>query len=270
MVNSWMKTPFPGAASLSFAAIALTCATPLHGQDAEPAPAAADSTAVPDRWRFGLDLALTSSSGNEDISVFTGDFSVTHLITSAYELELTGGYRYGSSHGEVVARNAKGDLKFDFAPEAAVSPFLFGSLEQDPIHRIDLRANGGAGAKYTFVRSDETEVSLSVATLYSYEDRRLVAPVGAIEPIQREGRLSWRFEGRRDFASGIRLENTTYYQPVWNKGGDYLLSFDTTARVLLNEFLAVTFGYTFERDSTPLPEVEANDSLLRAGVALQW
>lgn len=224
----------------------------------------------PDRWGFGLDLALTSSSGNENITVLTTGFKITHLITDDYELELTANYRYGMSAGEVVARNIKSDMKFDFQPEATFSPFLFASAERDPFRKLDLRAHGGAGAKYLLVSSDDTRVSFSLGALYSYEDRRLAEPTPDLAPFQREGRLSWRFKGRHELNDGIHLENTTYYQPVWNIGADYLFNSDTSVRMVVNKFLALSFGYTYERDSTPLPDVRPDDQLLRAGVSLQW
>ncbi len=235
-----------------------------------PAPAADDTLFPPDRWKFGLDFSLTSASGNEDITVLTSGFKMTHLLKSQYELELGANYRYGMSQGEVVARNAKGEAKFDFQPEAPFSPFVFATAERDPFRKLDLRAHGGAGAKYSLVETDDAEASLSLAGLYSYEDHRLDGPSPGVPKFQREARLSWRFVGRKQWGGGMSVNNTTYYQPVWDVAGDYLFSTDTTARMVLKKWIAVTFGYTFERDSTPLPDVNPNDQLIRGGISLQW
>ncbi len=248
--------------ALLLAAILLSAGTPAVAQ--------APDTASPDRWKFAADLALTSASGNENITVLTSSLNVVHLLESAYELELTARYRYGESRAAVVARNVKGNLKFDFRPEATVSPFLFGAAERDPFRRIDVRLDAGAGAKYTFARWPDGKASVSLAALYSYEDRAVAGVQPPVAAVERDARWSLRVRGAKQLSSGFTLEHTTFYQPVWDAGGDYLLNSETTARMVLRQWIAVTFAYTFERDSTPLPGVAADDRLVKAGVSLQW
>lgn len=235
-----------------------------------PALAAGQEEEAPDRWKVGLDFALTASSGNEEITVINSGLKVVHLIEEDYELDFSSGFRYGRSDGEEVARNLRGALKFDFKPQNDFSPFVFVSAERDRFKKIDLRANGGAGAKYRLWRGEKNEeATVSLATLYSYEDFA-VARAPGVDPFAREAKLSWRAKLLKTLGSNTTLDHTTFYQPVWDSYGDYQLISETTARMLVNEWLAFSFGYTFEKDSTPIAGVEEDDQLVRAGVTLQW
>jgi Protein of unknown function, DUF481 len=263
----------PGAVAGPFSRSPLppptAAASPDSRRGVEPPPAA--DTTHPRPWAFGVDLAYTSSSGNENISLLTSSFQVRHTVNNTYQLDLTGGLRYGETHGAVEARNLRGGLKWSFGPEREFSPFLFATIEQDAFRQLGLRANTGLGANYHALHRDDADIELSLAALYSYEDHHIggILPPD-VAPYFRDERLSWGFKGKKTFHTGIELQNTTQYQPVWNAFGNYLLDSETTARAVVNHWLALTFGYTFQRNSRPLPGVKANDQLVRAGVSLQW
>lgn len=239
----------------------LAVAAPLAAQD----PAEEE----PDRWKTVLDIAFTSTQGNERLTLLSSEVKLTHLLQDAYSFELMLRGRYGRSEGEEVAKNYR--LSLDFAKGRAnrLSPFLFTSAEHDPFRRLDLRANGGAGARFRFYEADGGEASVSGALLYSYEDRSGVSLNSAVAQFERDGRWSWRIQGQQEVGEGMRLEHTTFYQPIWNEGDDYLLEVTSKARALIGSRMAVTFTHSFERDSTPLPEVEKNDSLFKVGVTFE-
>lgn len=237
-----------------------------------PGPAAAPAdTTHPKSWAFGVDLSWTSSSGNENISLLTSSFQVTHHVDNAYKLELTGKFRYGETRGAVEARNLSAGLKWSLGPQRDISPFLFATVERDAFRQLGLRANSGLGVIYHAVHRSDADVELSLAALYSYEDHHIGGVVPPdVAPYFRDERISWGFKGKRTFKNGIELRNTTQYQPVWNAFGNYLLDSETTVRAIVNHWLALTFGYTFQRNSRPLPGVLADDQLVHAGVSLQW
>jgi hypothetical protein len=219
-----------------------------------------------DRWSAETAFLLTASGGNEDLTVLTTEAEITHLETSAYEASLGVRFRYGRSEGEDVAQSLQGVTSIDFRPESRWSPFLFATAENDRFKKLDLRFNGGAGLKHTFWQDDWDEVSLSGAVLYDYENLELEETEG--DGVTQSARWSWRGRVRTEFGEGRRFEQTVFFQPVWDQFDDYLLESRTSARWALNTILAFTTGFVYQRDSTPAPEVEADDWSVQMGLTL--
>ena len=220
--------------------------------------------AEPDLWKLLLDATYSGSAGNQTLSFFDGGIRVTRLDPSIVETELNARGRTGSDDGERVAESYMLTLKADALPEATWSPFVFGSAERDRFKELDLRTNAGGGVKYTFLRAEDTEVSLSLAVLHSREDLRLPDL-----PTQTDGRLSLRFKGAHELREGVRVENVSFYQPVWDVFDDYLAQSENILAVQVYSMLALTASYVYQRDSTPPPDVEADDHHVKIGVQLQ-
>src|SRR5690606_20494416 len=102
-------------------------------------------------------------------AILAAGIQVKHLQVEQYEFELDTQARYGRSDGEDIAKKLQGSVKFDFRPESRWSPFFFAQAEHDPFRSLSLRAQGGAGGKYTFWQEAESELSLSLAALYDRE-----------------------------------------------------------------------------------------------------
>ena len=230
----------------------------LAGQDVE---AVVDE---PDLWQVLLDLAYSGSAGNQNLSFFDAGARVTRTEPGIVALELNARGRSGTDDGEQVAESYMASLKADAFPEAQWSPFLFGSAERDRFRQLDLRTNAGGGVKYTFVRAEDTEVSLSLAVLHNREDFRLPDL-----PVQTNGMLSWRFKGAHQVREGVRVENVSFYQPVWDTFDDYLMQSENILAVQVFSRLAVTGSYVYQRDSTPPAEVESDDHHVKLGIQLQ-
>lgn len=249
-----------------------TAATPVAAPADSGGAARADSVKKakaprPDRWRAALDLAYTASSGNTQLSVLTAGARINHLTTHHFELEANAQVRYGRSAGKEVARTTRAGLKFDHHPLAAWTPFVFFNMEQAPFRKLDLRTHGGAGIKHTLLRSDHSTLSISTATLYSYE--ALIPPAGQVAPVRHEMRGSWRVKGTRTFSKTSRLENVTFYQPLWHRPADYLMDAQTALTVQLSRALALKVSHSYERDSTPAPGVHEADQVLTVGFLIQ-
>jgi hypothetical protein len=219
-----------------------------------------------ERWSADLGLSVNGSGGNESLTVITTDMGLTHLETERYELGFRGRARYGRSEGTEVARNVRGSLTADFGPGKRWAPFLFATAEHDRFRRLDLRLNSGAGVKRTLWRDGWDEVSLSGAVLYSYEDVSVVEAVGT--GVSHTARWSWRGRARRQVREGTRLEQVVFFQPAWDRVGDYLLEAQTSGRVALSQSLSLTTSFLFQRDSTPPPEVLPDDWSLTIGLSI--
>ncbi|MEJ2502557.1 MAG: DUF481 domain-containing protein [Gemmatimonadota bacterium] len=244
------------------AVLALLIAAPTRvlAQDDDPPP----------RWAAEVGFGLTTSGGNEKLTVLATNISVTRLDTDQYELDAGTRFRYGRSGGEDVAQNLRGNIGLDLWPRAKWSPFLFADAENDPFKRLRLRLNAGAGVKHTFYQEEWDEVSFSGALLYSREMLTVADSLAGVPGagISQTARWSWRGRARFDFGDGRRLEHTVFYQPAWDDFGDYLLEAVASARWALNTHLAFTTTLRYDRDSTPPPEVVADDWSLSVGLTL--
>ena len=228
-------------------------------------PLCAQETDEPaDLWRVLIDATYSGSAGNQSLSFFDGGLRVSRLEPQAVELELNARGRTGTDNGMRVAESYTLALKADAMPEARLSPFVFGSAERDRFKLLDLRTNAGGGVKYTFLRAEDTEVSLSLAGLHNREDFRI-----ADAPVQTDGRLSLRLKGAHELRDGVRVESVSFYQPVWDVFDDYLMQSENILAVQVFSLLAVTGSYVYQRDSTPPSDVESDDHHVKLGIQLQ-
>jgi hypothetical protein len=235
--------------------------SPLSGQD---------TTAVPrrDTWSAVVDLSFSAASGNDRTTLLTSGIRVTHLRTEIFELEWTGNVRYGRSEGREVARNMKSGVELNAIPASTLSPFIMVTGERDPFRRLDLRSGGRMGMKYTFWRAPEGSAYLSVAGLYSYENFMHTEDGPPLDS-RENARWSWWFKGSRKLGERLRIENSTTYEPVWNRAGEHFITMVTSINVPMSDQIAVLLSHTYERDSMALPGVRKDDQLLKMGLTLR-
>lgn len=231
------------------------------GQDVEPEPR------KPDSWALVVDLAFSGASGNDRTVLLSSGFQLKHLRTELFEMEWSSAVRYGRSEGREVARNLKSGFKMDIRPAARWSPFVSVTGERDPFRKLDLRSSGGAGVKYVLWKRPSGSTSLSVAGLYSYENFMNTGEVPL--DTRQTARWSWRFKGDQRLSERLRIENTTLYQPIWNRSGEYLLSALTALNVPMSERIALTLSHSYDRDSYPPEGVRKDDHLVKAGLTIR-
>lgn len=218
-----------------------------------------------DAWAFAVDLGFNGSSGNSSFAMLNTGFKVTHLRTSVAEFEVSLQYRYGESEDRVIARSTTSSVKFDLYPQATWSPFLFGTAYRDPIRHIDVRSNGGMGAKYTFWAGQSGKASISLAGIYNYEAYDYDDPATQI-PTEKTVRWSWRVKGEQTFGGKVSVENTTFYQPVWDRSSDYYVDASSTASVTVGAGVSLFVQHQYKHDETPPPGVVSDDNNLSVGL----
>lgn len=234
---------------------------PVRQQAPPPPPPA------PDRWKSQLEFGFNGSRGNTDLITLSTGFSIERREKDSFELEWSTSYRYGESENQVVARHLQSSISFDLFPTGNWSPFLYVAAERDRFKRIDLRTDGGAGAKYTLARGEATSASLSLALLHTYEN--FTATGTDPEPdIRNHARWSLRARASRRMNEGWQVENTTFYKPVHNALGDYDIDSTTKLSAILNTRLALTLSYKYRLDSTPAEGVGGEDTFLTAGLTI--
>jgi hypothetical protein len=221
-----------------------------------------------DRWRTRLDLGLNSATGNTALTTLLTGISFKRLETEEIELEFSANYRYGKSDGTTVADLFQGLFKLDVKPRAVWSPFLFASSERNPVRRVHLRANGGAGLKHTHWRTERGKSSFSLATIFNYED---LEPSGTTVLEAEKGmRWSARFKLNLYFGEGAEYEFIVFHQPVWNDFSDYYFNADTSLRVPVTGGLSLVLRYEFRHDETPAEGVKKDDGFLNVSLRFEF
>lgn len=243
-----------------FAGLALVAAAPLAAQRSSGGAGGGPAKA----WRTQLDLGFTGSSGNSSLTSLQTGVSLRRIETERIEFQASVSYRYGKSEDRVVANLLRTELKFDIVPKATWSPFLFASATRNPVRRLNLRSNGGAGGKFTFWRGARGRSSVSVAAIFNYEDFEVTDGRDA-PPSERTVRWSARYKLNLDLGSGTTIEHFTFYQPVWNVPGDFYLIMANTIQTEILGGLSLVAKHEFQRDESPPEEVVKNDQFLSVG-----
>jgi len=217
----------------------------------------------PDLWKVGVDLALSAARGNQSFVILTTGGQLVRREIEHFSLELDGQVRYGRNGGEEIARRAQAGIKFDFLPKGRWSPFVFATGDHDAMRKLQLRLQSGAGAKFTFLSNPTTTASISVAGLYDREKVREQEP-------KILARWSWRAKAERTLGNSVKVQHTTLYQPGWGTLHDYLLTTQTGINTKLNQHVALTIAYTYDRDSTPANSAGPDDQALNVGLRFEF
>lgn len=237
---------------------AVLLSPPLSAQ--VPDSAQASEQAERDGWRTQVDLGLNSSSGNSSLTTILTGISLKRLETDRIEFEISANYRYGRSEGRTITDLFQTGLKLDINPKAKWSPFLFTSTTRNPVRRLDLRANVGAGWKYTNWRTARGKNSVSLASIFNYED--FDGSGATVVETEKTARWSGRVKFNLYFGKGAEYEFITFYQPVWDELDDYYLNVDNSLRIPVVAGLSLVVRYEFRHDETPAPGVKENDNFV--------
>jgi hypothetical protein len=226
----------------------------------------------PDRWDLSTEIGLTDQSGNRVLRLFTGALKFAHREKKKYRLDGRIQSRYGKSEGEVVARSSYGSLAFELHPDGHWSPFLSAETERDPIKRLDLRVNGGAGATYSpFREKNVRTATMSLGLLYSYENLSSKDETSPEPDPRFLARWNLKAQGQQKLeSSAVTLNVLSLFQPAWGDMDDYLLRTEAGAKVSLTKRLALSVEYQLNRNAQPPSGVEPNDRLLKTGFVVDF
>ncbi|HEX7123205.1 MAG TPA: DUF481 domain-containing protein, partial [Gemmatimonadaceae bacterium] len=155
-------------------------------------------------------------------------------------------------------------------PHAAVSPFVYVSVESNLEKRISERYSLGIGAKRTFVNTGRSEASISLALLDERTEPRpnLAAPTG----ITRLTRWSWRGRLRHQFDDRLRFSHVTFWRPSIGGGGSFLIQSNSELSYQLNESVSfsVLFVDNYDSEARSRGARVYNDGQVLFGVATRW
>jgi hypothetical protein len=211
-----------------------------------------------DRWRIEVEAGLNGASGNSSYAILRTGGKVVLLQKQLMEFEASGLIRYGKNDEKVIADDATTSLKLGLWPQETWSPFVFGDWSRDAIRKLDARASGGLGVKYLFWSGEKGKASLSAAALFDYQNYR-VAPGSTDPETEKRARWSVRHMVERKLSEGATFEQVIFYQPVWNKAGDYVADVTNSVTTKVLGKLSLGVEHQYLRDATPQPGVGSDD-----------
>lgn len=137
------------------AALALVLASPLAAQEAG--------------WDGEAEVGASALFGARDQSLVTARLDFGHA-DSTWDIGSTSSFIHGRSADEsgesrLTHRGWAVEATADYLPFATISWFGLAGLESSLQRRIDLRTTGGAGVKYTWIRTESALLDASVAVL---------------------------------------------------------------------------------------------------------
>lgn len=237
--------------ALRFLAILSTlgfAGAPCGAQQKPPAPS----------WNVQLELGFNGAMGNSSFTILRTGARVKHLKTDKAEVELSTLLRYGTNDEKVIANDQRVSLKVDLWPQDTWSPFVFVDGSRDVIRKLDFRSNGGAGVKYAFWNGESGDASLSTALIWDYQNF-ILDPDSDHAETESTARWSIRAKGEKTLSETTTVEHTTFYQPVWDRASDYMVTMTTSVSTKVLRDVSLSLEHEFLHDSVPPPGVGPDD-----------
>lgn len=237
--------PFPGSRPrqgvvLPILVLLLLPAAPLRAQEGNQRA----------RFRFETELGASLFFGNTEQVTFTNRSELSRA-DSAAEFSVGWDITYGEATDEegvtfVNRRSWAAVTSVDLRPHGRLSPFLFGTLEASLQKRIDRRFSGGAGAKLTFVDSDDALADLSAAALL---ERTVPLADGPVEP-EVQARWSIRSRLRRSYDDDrLALTLEGLYVPAFDDLGDFTFRGSSSVAFALSSVVSLKLSFVDAYDS---------------------
>lgn len=211
-----------------------------------------------DHWRGQLEVGFNGASGNSSFAILRTGAKATHLRTDVAEFEASFLVRYGKNDEKVIANDQKGALKLDLWPQATWSPFLFVDAARDVIRKLDFRSTGGAGVKLALWSGEAGKGSLSGALLWDHQNFK-VDPGSTSPNTENLARWSFRMKAEKTIGTSTSAEHVTFYQPAWNRSGDYLVTVANSVSTKVLENVSLSLQHEFLHDAEPPEGVKQDD-----------
>lgn len=220
--------------------------------------------------------------GEVGASLFFGNTEQATVATRAavaraeesWEFSTSAAFNYGEAQDDgglsfVSKRSWELRGGVDYRPFERWSPFVFGKVESSLEKQIDLRYDGGAGAKYTILRDDRTRLDLSAAALLERTRPR----EGSEAADTTLARWSARLRARRSWADErLTFNSETFYRPQVGDFDNYVVTSQSSIAFQLNEVvsLKLTFVDNYDSQAVLRGARENNDGQLFFSVLSQF
>ncbi len=206
-----------------------------------------------DLWSGNVSLGSYLNKGNVDKFDLKFSSGVSRK-DSTWETSLYAKAEYGESEGIKNNQALEAGIKADYKPFATISPFVLATAYNNEFKDIDLRLSGYLGAKYTFYATDRSDLSISAAFRFDWEDY-----VSNTESAEKY-RISIRPKFSHKLWETTTLEHVTFLVLDTGDFEGYLVDSKTSIKNSLTDRLALKILYELDYDNDPpTPEIEKAD-----------
>ncbi len=232
--------------------VRLQYAWPRLDADGEAGP---DSDAGPDGDETEGPADLTGvagepASGDEEA---TGPANVIFLVSN---------YSFSRANDNRYVNNAQGHLRFIRQHSPRISFEVFGQYQFNEFIRLEDRFLAGGGGRFALVQGERTEVFAGIG--YMLEQETLDLPAALPDGTSSEHHRSTNYVTVRYNSEDerLRLVQTLYAQPRFDRLEDFRLLFETSFEIQLFRQLALAISLNVTHDSEPPTGIKETDVVL--------
>ena len=219
-------------------------------------------------FKITLKTAPEFKSGNTDVAKVEGGFAGRYVRGNHLFLLLLEG-AYAEALSEAYMRKTFEHLRYRYKLSDLVGLELFSQHEYDEFRRIDLRALGGAGPRFTFLSSKIFEMAFGTAYMLEFNRNS----VGAFSDSGEEStvhRWSSYLHFDLDITKKISFFSTTYIQPRFDQFSDFRFLNDNSLNFKIAKHFTFFIKGFFSYDSRPPQSVESLDVTLQGGFGINY
>ncbi len=214
---------------------------------AGPVTAARDADAAvppkPKVWSGSVEAGGSWRSGEKDV------LDATLTVTTGRDfgrdrLTMTASAGYGEVDSDVNTRRIKGDARYQHYPNERFFLYAQGGLAHDEPRKLDLRATGGLGAGYDFVKRERLKLSGDAGLEYGYE-RWLRYSDDELDAL-RATRRKAAYTAVNNLVSGIQT-GALDAQGVYDAARAVRLALDDVDNTRVDRSASARFGLQYEQ-----------------------
>lgn len=216
-------------------------------------------------WSGRVEATFAAASGNTEYLELTAGGSA-QLVASRHRVRGLVSESLRRANGEKIAESFLAHLRHNYRLTPVFSTLAFVQHQSDPFRRLQRRTLIGAGTRMDIVREEHWEGSLGVS--YMFEAEELTDdPDGRVE---REGRGSFFASAIGQVAETLRIDLSSFYQPLFSDFGDARAYTAASLRVDVVGELDLIVRFDLTHDSRPPVGVEETDMRFSTGLVFDF
>lgn len=222
-------------------------------------------TNVEDGWDGDVEARFALAQGNTEYVEFVGGASL-QLVASSHRLRGLFSSNLRSANGERIAESLLGHVRHNYRLTRVVSTLVFVQHQTNPFRRLQRRTLAGAGTRLDLVRAEHWEGTLGLS--YMVEAEQLTDDEG--RGTETEGRGSFFLSAIGNITDELRIDLSTFYQPLFSNFGDARAYSAASARIDIVGELDLVVRFDLTHDSRPPEGVEPTDLRFSTGLVFDF
>lgn len=218
--------------------------------------------------KINISGGLNYSKGNVNKRDYSFSGEIFHKDTL---FEYTTNSRFLYSFVDTLLKNKEFTFNqtLDWKPYHRLSPFWALTIYSNQFKGYKIKGGGYIGAKFTFLRTKSTNLSLSAAFIYEHETYS-IGSNGEKKPDMDIGRLSTRIKYIQKIGEFTNLSFIAFYKPQINNFDNYLIETRAKMSFDLNKKLSIDLQYEWNyNNKPPYDKISKTDELFLASLTIK-